>query len=119
MISFNERILTKLELVKQKLKRTLTLVVVFDWWVYNHLYRKLAPHGDLTKPQQLVEVMKTVVEVPGANTNWKLEIVELRLVLVVGDKSVKKFECQLCEIFGEICKALRISDKNLPSVKTK
>ena len=104
---------------EQKLKRTLTLVVVFDWWVYNHLYRKLAPHGDLTKPQQLVEVMKTVVEVPGANTNWKLEIVELRLVLVVGDKSVKKFKCQLCEIFGEICKALRISDKNLPSVKTK
>ena len=29
-----------------------------------------------------------------------------------GVGGVKKFKCQLCEIFGEICKALRISDEN-------
>ena len=48
MISFNDRILTKFELVKQKLQNyvKLTFVVVIDWWVYNHLYRNTAPHGD-------------------------------------------------------------------------
>ena len=35
------------------------------------------------------------MEVPGANEKWELAIVELRLVLVVGDKPVKKFESQL------------------------
>ena len=97
MISFNDRILTKLELVKQKLQNyvKLTFVVVFDWWVYNHLYRNMAPHGDSMQQQPLVEEAKTVVEVPGANEKWELAIVELRLVLVVGDNPVKKFESQL------------------------
>ena len=70
-------------------------MVVFDWWVYNHLYRNMAPHGDSTWQQQLVEAKKIVVEVAGANAKWKLVIVELLLVLVVGDTPVKKFKCQL------------------------
>ena len=62
------------------------------------------------------------MEVFVANAKWKLEIAELRLVLAVGDKSVKKSKCQRQviksldrHVFGAPQRSLI---KNFPSDKT-